>query len=478
MAKKDKKPQVKAPVVDTSEEENKTPQTTIADFKKTTGLTQGEKVAYLTAVQNRKRELKSEDNPPAGLINGLSFIEDSAIIDIAVGEIACGTSAIGFILTGNEENYNALRIAAAHMHVTLPEFKTLPAPSKEQLAQVGIVSVSGAKLLTVSKKDVDASAVEKKKKEVKANAEALNGKKEYLTDHTKIKTEEELKEALGFQLVNAEVANPIERLVTAAQFYRAYLEASAEKSDDPKAELDKIHGYTLSDLLQDISTMVPPTFALEGWGKFIYGSAANAKSVIPAFNLFKRACTNRKTGVCRFQDEEIAAMVRVLIAWNSSAGIAEASKSIKNLNNIIKTLNKDPKANAKGIKSAQAEIEKENNKIKYYQHMIDLVTDPDFDIADNFIAAYNQEDNPNNKQAKILFKSIYDTYYAGVEIPELEMDTALLNIQQRIGIIINLFNSPLGKRDDYSEENIIALSSETEEKPAESEEPKDEPKNA
>jgi hypothetical protein len=46
-----------------------------------------------------------------------------------------------------------------------------------------------------------------------------------------------------------------------------------------------------------------------------------------------------------------------------------------------------------------------------------------------------------------------------------------LNIQQRAGVVLNLFNSPVGRRDDYSEENLTAADWEKEEKaPAEGEE--------
>jgi hypothetical protein len=64
------------------------------------------------------------------------------------------------------------------------------------------------------------------------------------------------------------------------------------------------------------------------------------------------------------------------------------------------------------------------------------------------------------------------TYYEDVEIPELEMDTALLNVQQRVGIILNLFNDNLLKRTEYSEENLVELGKPEEKKEEEA------PKNA
>ena len=92
--------------------------------------------------------------------------------------------------------------------------------------------------------------------------------------------------------------------------------------------------------------------------------------------------------------------------------------------------------------------------------MIALTTDPSFDLADNFIAIYKDKENADHRYAEKLYKSVMDTYYDGIDI--LEIDTALLNVQQRIGIVLNMFTSPLVKRDEYSESNLIALSTEAE----------------
>ena len=87
--------------------------------------------------------------------------------------------------------------------------------------------------------------------------------------------------------------------------------------------------------------------------------------------------------------------------------------------------------------------------------MISLVTDPSFDVVDNFIAIYNDKTNANYISACTIKKEIFNTYYNDVEIPELEFESALLNVQQRAGIILNMFSSPLAKSDDYSESNLI-----------------------
>ena len=462
MGKNNKKPTVEAPVVEKPEEkapEVKTEEAKVINTTTKKGLSQSDKVTYLKELRHRSDELKQEDNPPMEMIKGYDMIRDAVIIDIAVGEIACGDSATGYILIANEANYKALQLAAITRGVKIPEFKALPRPTKSQLEAVGIAEIGEIRALPMKDIEPSKEAIEKKKGENKLNAEAESGKKEYLNDHTKIETEDQLKEALEFQLANNKIASPLDRIITAAQFYRAYREALAEKTDDPQAELAKVHELTLSDLLQEISTMVPPSFTAAGFGRLLCKRITDTKSVVPAFEMLKRCGKKRNDKEFRFSDEEIAALVRVLVVWKASTEIA-------NIGSEIKRLSKDAKKNAKAIEDA-------NNRIMAEQELMTYVTEPDFELADNFIAAYNNKEHEMHKSAKDIAGSIIETYYKDVDIPELEMDTALLNIQQHIGIDLNLFNSDLGKRDEYDSKNLIEISSEEPE-----EKKKDESKNA
>jgi hypothetical protein len=63
-----------------------------------------------------------------------------------------------------------------------------------------------------------------------------------------------------------------------------------------------------------------------------------------------------------------------------------------------------------------------------------------------------------------VYKSIVETYYKDVDVPELEFETMLLNVQQHVGIDINLFNEDMLKRDEFDEKNLIVFKAE---KPAE-----------
>lgn len=466
-----KNPTVEAPVVEKPTEEVKTP--AVQENAKVSipgvpdGMTQHDKVLYASVIQHRKDEMIRTGGESAEKYNALTILEDATIIDIAVTELVIKKNPSALILTANEKNYSAIQLLAADMGVTLPDFKSLPKPTKEQLKAVGLEAAPGQVVLKLEDKNVSKETKEQKKKEQKTIDESKN--KDYVKDHTKIQTDEQLKEALGFQLVNPAITNPIEKLVTTAQFYRSYLEARSDKAEDQKAELERIHALTLADLLQDIITMVPPTFVATGFGNILGRRAHDANSVVPAFCMFKNCVIDRKTGKAKYSDEEIAAFVRILIAWYVSAKSAEMSEAIKAKEENIKVLKKDAKANAKGIETEEKKIAGLKKSIEHFNGMLSLVTDPSFDIVDDFIAAYKNNDNANHMYAVEIAKSILDTYYRGADIPELEFDTALLNIQQRAGIILNLFTSEIVKRDEYSEENLVVIDEKPEENNGEEE---------
>ena len=147
------------------------------------------------------------------------------------------------------------------------------------------------------------------------------------------------------------------------------------------------------------------------------------------------------------------------------------SEAIKAKEENIKILKKDAKANAKGIETEEKKIAGLKKSIEHFSSMLYLVTDPSFDIADNFIMAYNSKDNANHMYAVEIAKAVVDTYYRDVEVPELEFDSMLLNIQQHTGMILNLFNSVEQRREEYNAGNLISfgVTEKTEEKTEEEE---------
>ena len=204
--------------------------------------------------------------------------------------------------------------------------------------------------------------------------------------------------------------------------------------------------------------MVKPTFVLEGFGKRLGTLAQDANSVVPAFCAFKNCVLNKKTGKYEYDDETCASLTRVVVAWYASGKTAELSASIEAKNKNLAVLKKDAKANAKGIETEEKKIAGLKSSIEHFNKMLSLVTDPSFDIVDNFIMAYNSKEDANHIYAIEIAKSIIDTYYRNVEVPELEFDSMLLNIQQHAGIILNLFSISDMRRSEYASENLIDFS--------------------
>ena len=462
--KKKKNPPVEAPVVNNKEEKKapaKVDVLQLGDMEKlgksytqNGGLDANRRMDMLTGLR-----IMFHDDPviaknlgiteeTVNTINGITALGYAAAL---VDEVQFGPS--GWAAKMRVSQLEQIKAVMPLLGVQI-DSKALPAPDKD-----GNVTVPAA-AIKVSKE-----AKEQKKAEKKLNDDAASGNKEYLTDHTKIETDDQLKEALGFQLVNNKVANPVDRLVTTAQFYRSYLEARAEKSDNPEAELAKIHEFTLANLLQDISTMVPPTFVTAGFGKMLCISAETSNCVVSAFNMFKRACYDKKLQKYRYSDEEIAAFVRVLIVWYASTKIADLGKDIK-------VLSKDAKANAKAIDGC-------NNSIQHFQGIIDIASNPSFDLINNLPEAYNTKEHADHKKAEMIVKSIIETYYKDQKIDEIAMPIVVLNAQQYAGVTLNLFRDPLAKCDDYSLEKLLEVPETKEEEASEEEKPaEEETKNA
>lgn len=456
MAREKKKiPEVKAPVVE--KKEDTVPATTETKVEIPgipSGLDQNHKADMIGYAQHRKDEmLKNNENNPEKY-KALTLLEDALFLDTTLTEVVIRKNPVGSILTINKANYEGVFVPLAKdMGVSVPSYESLPKPTKEQLAQAGLTAAPNQVMLQIEDKNISKEAKEKKKAEHAAIENAKN--KDYTKDHTKIETDDQLKEALEFQLLNPTITNPIERLITTAQFYRSYKEFRASNAENSEAELAKVHELDLAALLQDIITMVKPTFVLTGFGKRLCTLAEDANSVIPAFCGFKNCLYNKKTKQYKYDDATIASLVRVLIVWYVSAKNAEMSEAIKAKEENIKVLKKDEKANAKGIETETKKIAGLKSAITHFTGMISLVTDPSFDVVDNFIAIYNDKSNANYISACAIKKEIFNTYYNDVEIPELEFESALLNVQQRAGIILNMFSSPLAKSDDYSESNLI-----------------------
>lgn len=444
------------------------------------GLTQSDKVAYVAALQNeRSFMLGNIENPSQTTIEGLTMLAQATILDIAIGEIASGSSAIGCIVTANENNYKALQAMAYERGVKLPEFKALPQPTAEQLAKNGIVGLlpADARIATISKESVSQETINKVKKEKETVAKAV-------TNPTEITNEEQLKESLTAMLVKPIVEGkdgPSARLERTIKFYRGYLTIQAnkiEKEDEKKAALEELKAKTTVQLLNEIADLVGSCpFVLHGAAYMMRKFVAETGNPLASFCLYRRTAVAPADG--SENDQYFADIVRTLALWSCKGRIADIERNIKEAERLIKKnqaiVDKDEKSSE--AKVSKAAIKKWNDEInnKYnpeiaaLREIIENIINPSFDVVDNLIADYNceNEENENRKIARRMVDDVMKTYYKGVDREKLDQDVMLKNVQQRAGVILNMFRDPLSKSIGYSEANIIDMV----EKPAE-EEPK------
>jgi hypothetical protein len=93
------------------------------------------------------------------------------------------------------------------------------------------------------------------------------------------------------------------------------------------------------------------------------------------------------------------------------------------------------------------------------KQVIEWVNNPTFDIVDSLVEDYNAEDQESEKckLAHRIVSNIMSTYYPEIDIKKADKDSMLKNVQQRAGIIINMFRGPLAQSISYAEGNLTDI---------------------
>lgn len=399
-------------------------------------------------------------------------LRDMYMADAIVTDIAQGYSIVSRIISSDENKYVATKLVLANMGIAIPDFKALPQPTEEELADQGIKLLPAeTRILNVKANDVDKEVVEKKKKEIEDAKKAVT-----TTDPTKIENEEQLKNALLALLISVK-DDPDKRIQRAINFYQSYLKIQANKlenEDEKKAEMERINAIARIDLLKTITEIVGDSpFIFGGIGKLYCGHMAQTGSPIFPFCRHRQAATNNKTGVVDHDDQFIADIVKTIVTWTCNSVINGANQTIAEQKRAIEKR----KGDVSHKKAAETVIKAQEEKIANQQELLNIINNPSFDIVDNLKENYKSEDENSDgyKSARRLVRNIMDTYYRGIDVNTVDEDSLLHNCAQRGGVILNLFRGPLTKNNNYSEANLGELK--IIEKPAEEEKTKEE-KNA
>ena len=357
-------------------------------------------------------------------------------VAVAATEGMFGTSAFAQTI---RQNMLPTIIDAAHdMGITIDQ-KALPAPSEDGTIQIPSTAIKPSK---------------EAKEQLKKEHEILEKKPNI--DPTKIESDAELKDAINF--VMADAKNGWEKIKNAIQFYRSYLSAKANKSDKKEEELAALNKKSNLELFDEIKNVIHNCpIVLSGIGRAMGTFTGSTKSPIVAFCMLKSSATDRKTGECELSDNEVADYTRAIVTWVNELSIENYTTRIAEHEKNLAVLKKDAKKNAEGIKDVEGKIESCKNSIAHCKEIIDMLTNASTDTVDSLIADYADAKSDNNRAARLVFQKVFETYYSDVDLEKNDIATVKHNVQQRAGIIVNMFRDPTTPNMEYNEANLTEM---------------------
>ena len=299
------------------------------------------------------------------------------------------------------------------------------------------------------------------KKAVEASKAATKVKPEL--DITKIESEEDMIKALNYIFHNERKVGILSQFSAAATFYTNWLKKQA--GDDAVA-IKKIEETPIYNTYSRITELIgKSSLNVDGIGKYAYTQTSLTGSPVQAFAVVRNGLKDN-SGKVPAEDSEIATIVKVILHWSINQQKAVKLEEIAAREKNLKELKKDKKANANGISDVEHQIEVIKTEIAHLDDVISFVDDPSSDIADKFLdnmAADKKSDE--GRMARATRGIILNAYYGKSNeiLAKYDEESINKNVQQRIGIIVNLFRSGTQQNIAYKE----AFLSDLVEKPAE-----------
>lgn len=357
-------------------------------------------------------------------------------VAVAATEGMFGTSA--FAQTIRASMLPAIVDAANDMGMKIDQ-KMLPAPAADGTLQIPAEAIKPSK---------------EAKEQLKKEHDILEKKPN--VDPTKITNNAELKDAINF--VMADAKNGWEKIKNSIAFYRSYLGVQASKSEKKDKELEALKQKSDLDLLNEIKSVIHDCpIVLSGMGRAMGTFTGSTKSPVSAFCMLRNSATDRKTGKCELSDREVADYTRAIVTWVNELSIENYNQRIAEHEKNLAVLNKDKKKNVEGIKDVEGKIESCKNSIEHCKDVIDYVTNPSTEGVDTLIDDYKNAKSDNNKSASTIFKTVFESYYSDVDLEKTDISSVRHNVQQRAGIIVNLFRDPTTPNPEYSEANLVEM---------------------
>lgn len=389
---------------------------------------------------------------PQGTIDKLNHINALGIAVCVCNEVKYGTSDFAVVI--RKSALPELTEALKEIGVSFDDKKLLP--SKDDAEAVEVT----ASAVTVSEET-------SKKLEEDAKARAATAGKVF--DPTKIKDEEELKEALsGFLAMNRD-SKLMDSIMQCVNFYKSYRSieakraiASAEKTlkntkdkeykenaekalASAKNDMERIKNTNFHDMFRKIVEFTGRVGTLTyGIGAHLFNVTATSGSPVSAFCELRDHSTDKNTGVCKYTDDQIADVVKCLV-------IIGADEVRSKGETALEAENKLPEK-----ERVKEHIDTANKNIAF----ADKATTAVLAAPGSFVESLKQNFLDGNNFAKKTVIAIKRVYYRDVTpdmMAKVKPDSILDNATQYAGIISNLFRNPSDPLVGYAKENIIDL---------------------
>lgn len=394
-------------------------------------------------------------------IDKLNHINALGIAIVYANEINSGNS--DFAITLRKAALPELKEAFAEIGVNLDETKLIEAaPANNGDENVSVPSIA-----------VDVS--EETKKSLNKDAEALSKTAGKTYDPTKIKDEEELKMVLSSFLALNNDSKLMDSVSKCISFYSAWAQveanrkidaaeetlkntkdkeykAKAEKSlANAKSELESIKSMTKAEIFRKIVGLTGRTGTLVyGLGAHLFNVTAASGSPVSAFCELYAHSTDKKTGKCKYSDEEIADVIKCIV---SIAADEVHSKGQE----LIDAENKLPEKDR-----VKSHIETGEKNIRYAERVLACISNAPSEFVSNLASKFKEGDNFAKKTVLSIKRAFYNDVTPEM-MAKVKIDSMLANCTQYAGIISNLFRNPSDPIAGIAKSNIIDLEFKTDE---------------
>jgi len=376
-------------------------------------------------------------------LNGASRIVDTIVFGTLLEQVVNTTTPISLLI--RKSSFPELQNLASTFGVKLPDADKLRLPTPEDLVKAGISQSTGEEGVLDFKPEDIPEDVTKKIQDDKKKADA-----EVEMDPKKITTKDQLVAALNKIFAKRNSRSVENNILTAIKFIKDYRYAELERDGNSSEKRAVLDSRNIDDWIQDAISITEPTLMFRQIGSNLAKYCVEDESPVGAF--LSMRCALKFRGECALSDEEVAEIVKFIVLWYNTYVTAENTDKLKG------KLTKSAK------EVLQTELDTANKAVHYLTHF-------DKAIPEKVVDAYKPGTPGSIKKLYFFTRSEYFAKeIAGTKTSIIEESfvNLMYNVQQKVGVIGNLFLPQSDKVEKYSDANIKPLEKSEAAKEAES----------